>query len=85
MNETVREFVMAGPRPQRDFLKLMLALACRPRGRALLARVPLALEAAESVFAMGHYDDPERARELGWDAAAVAARGRELRRREGRP
>ena len=34
---------------------------------------------------MGHYDDPEVARALGWDAEQVVARGRELRRSEGRP
>jgi hypothetical protein len=34
---------------------------------------------------MGHYDDPEVARALGWDAEAVVARGRALRREEDRP
>ncbi len=84
MNATVRTFVMAGPRPQREVLTILLALALRPRGRLLLSRLPLALQAADSVLAMGPYDDPVRARELGWDAAAVVARGRELRRSEGR-
>ena len=35
--------------------------------------------------ALGHYDEPAVARSLGWDADAVIARGRDLRRREGRP
>lgn len=34
---------------------------------------------------MARYDDPGQASALGWDAAAVVGRGRELRRREGRP
>ncbi|MGO9888813.1 MAG: hypothetical protein ACLP0L_13010 [Solirubrobacteraceae bacterium] len=38
----------------------------------------------DGLVAMGVYDDPEVARTLGWDAEAVAARGRELRRSEGR-
>jgi hypothetical protein len=35
--------------------------------------------------AMGHYDRPEVARGLGWDAEQVVARGRSLRTGEGRP
>jgi hypothetical protein len=34
---------------------------------------------------LGRYDDPAVAGALGWDAAAVVARGRALRRAEGRP
>jgi hypothetical protein len=34
---------------------------------------------------MERYEDPALARELGWDAEVVAARGRALRREEGRP
>jgi hypothetical protein len=34
---------------------------------------------------MGRYEDPVVARALGWDAEAVVARGRALRRAEGRP
>ncbi len=85
MNDRVREFVLAGPRPGRDGLRVMLFLASRPRGRWLLGALPLALQAADSVLAMGRYDDPVRAHELGWDSEAVAARGRALRRAEGRP
>lgn len=62
----------------------MLALARRPRGMALLRRVPTAGELAQSLLAMEHYDDPAVSRSLGWDAAAIAARGRELRHMEGR-
>ena len=42
-------------------------------------------QAGWGLAAMDHYDDPAVARALGWDAEAVAARGRELRRSEGRP
>lgn len=85
MTTPFEEFVAASPRPQRDGLKALVFLASRSRGRRLLARVPLALQAADSVSAMVRYDDPDQAKKLGWDAAAVAARGRELRRVEGRP
>ena len=81
----LKTFIAASPRPQRDGLKLLLFLAARPRGRRILRIAPLALQAADSVAAMARYDDPARARRLGWDAEAVAARGRELRRSEGRP
>ena len=64
---------------------MLLALARRPRGLALLARVPLAQQAAFSTLAFGRYDDPAVARELGWDAEQVIAAGRALRRAEGRP
>ena len=38
-----------------------------------------------AVLAMSRYDEPAVAHTLGWDPAAVVARGRELRRAEGRP
>jgi hypothetical protein len=66
-------------------MRLLLALVRRPRGAALLARAPLARQLARSLAALGHYDEPAVARALGWDADAVVARGRELRRSEGRP
>ncbi len=47
--------------------------------------MPLAEEAAGATLALGRYDDPAVAASLGWDAEAVAARGRRLRRAEGRP
>jgi hypothetical protein len=51
----------------------------------MLMRIPVAEYAARSLIEMARYDDPERARSLGWDAEAVVARGRALRRAEGRP
>jgi hypothetical protein len=85
MSGALDEFVAAGPPGQRDGLRVLLFLARRRRGRALLARIGLALQAADSVALMARYDDPALARSLGWDADAVAGRGRELRRAEGRP
>ena len=85
MTDPLDEFVTAGPPLQRTALRALLSLVRRRRGRTLLSRLPLARQAAESVLAMGYYDDPAVARALGWDADAVTARGRELRRREGRP
>jgi hypothetical protein len=85
MTDPLEEFVAAGPWPQRTALRLLLAMARHPRAARLLSRLPLAEQAAAGALAMGYYDDPERARELGWDADAVVARGRRLRREEGRP
>lgn len=79
------EFVAAGPWPQRAATRALLTLARRPRARAILSRVPLADQVLTGVGAMGHYDQPAVARPLGWDADAVIARGRALRREEGRP
>lgn len=78
-------FLAAAPWPQRAGLRLLLALVRRPRGAALLARVPVAEQAAWSTLSLGRYDDPAVGRALGWDADAVVARGRTLRRAEGRP
>jgi hypothetical protein len=78
-------FVAAGPLPQRLGLRALLSLSRRPRGRALLRRLGPADQLGNSLRAMDHFDDPEVSRALGWDAAAIAARGRELRRSEGRP
>ena len=85
MSEGLERFVAAAPLPQRLGLRVLLALARRPRGLALLARVPLAQQAAFSTLALGRYDDPAVARALGWDAEQVIAAGRALRRAEGRP
>jgi hypothetical protein len=79
------EFVAAAPQPQRAGLRLVLALASRPRGAALLNRVPPLAQVGRSMLAMECYEDPAVARALGWDAEAVVARGRALRRAEGRP
>ncbi len=78
-------FLAAAPPPQRAGLRVLLTLGSRPRGRRLLARLSPADQLACGLLAAGRYEDPTAARTLGWDAAAVAARGRELRRVEGRP
>jgi hypothetical protein len=79
------EIVAAAPRWQRPATRALLALARRPGGIALLRRLSPADQAAAALLALERYDDPARARELGWDADAVTARGRALRRAEGRP
>lgn len=78
-------FVAAGPWPQRLGMRVLVTLARRPRGRALLHHLAPADQLGGSLVAMARYDDPAIGRTLGWDAAAVTARGRELRRSEGRP
>lgn len=78
-------FVAAGPWPQRLATRALATLARRPRGMALLRRLSPADQLGASLVAMNRYDDPAVSRTLGWDAAAVAARGRELRHGEGRP
>jgi hypothetical protein len=78
-------FVAAAPPPQRAGLRLLLALARRPRGARLLRRLGPLEQAANGVLAMDHFDQPAAGVALGWDAHAVVARGRELRRVEGRP
>lgn len=80
----IERFLAAAPWPQRLAMRLLLALVRRPRGAALLARAPAVEQAAWAVLALGRYDEPRLARALGWDAAAVAARGLALRRAEGR-
>jgi hypothetical protein len=81
----VDAWVAAGPLPQRWGMRALLTLAGRPRGAALLGRLGPVSQLAGSILAMRRYDDPARSRALGWDAEAVVARGRELRRVEGRP
>ncbi len=78
-------FIDAGPASQRPGARMLVTLGRRPRGRALLSALPLALVAADSLLAMARYDDPGVARELGYDADAVVARGRRLRADQGRP
>jgi hypothetical protein len=78
-------FIAAAPWPQRTGLRALLAIARRPRGVALLARVAPWDQLARGLLTVGHYDDPLLSRSLGWDVDAVIARGRELRRAEGRP
>jgi hypothetical protein len=74
----LERLIAAGPAWQRPGLRVLFALARRPRGLALLARLPPADQAAAGLMAMAYYDRPEVARPLGWDAEAVAARGRAL-------
>lgn len=78
-------FVASAPCPQRVGMRALLTLARRPRGRALLRRTGAADQLAQMLATLGRYDDPSLAASLGFDAAAVVARGRELRRAEGRP
>jgi hypothetical protein len=81
----LERFLAAAPWPQRPVLRLLLALARRPRGTALLARAPILAKAAYSTLALARYDDPAVAQALGWDAEVVVRRGRELRLAERRP
>lgn len=81
----LERFLAAAPWPQRVGLRVLLALISRPRGAALLARLPSLEQPAQAALLLGRYDEPVLARALGWDAAAVVAQGRELRRAEGRP
>jgi hypothetical protein len=83
-NNSLETFVRSAPGPQRAGMRALLALARRPRGRALLARAGAAHQLAQMLTSLGRYDDPVVAARLGWDAEAVVAHGRELRRTEGR-
>jgi hypothetical protein len=78
-------FLAAAPWPQRAGLRALVALGRRPRGVSLLRRVAPAEQLAQAILGMERYEEPGLARALGWDAAAVVARGRALRRAEGRP
>jgi hypothetical protein len=78
-------FVRAAPWPQRAGLRTLLTVGRRPRGMALLRLLAPADQLASSLLALERYDDPEAGRALGWDAAAVVARGGELRQAESRP
>jgi hypothetical protein len=78
-------FLTGAPEPQRSVLRAFATLGRRPRGRRLLQRLAPAEQLAFALLAMDHYDNEAISRELGWDAEAVVARGRELRRAERRP
>lgn len=85
-NHGLDRFVAAAPQPQRAALRLLVALERRPRGRRVLRYVGQPVDQlAAGLVAMGRWEDPVNAVELGWDADAIAARGRALRREEGRP
>lgn len=83
--DSLDAFVASAPPLQRAGMRLLVALARRPRGAALLARAPTLDQLAQIVLSLGRYDDPRVANALGWDAASVVTRGRALRRAEGRP
>jgi len=83
-HDSLKEFVASAPPLQRAGMRALIALARRPRGRALLARAGAADQLAQVLTSLGHYDDPAVAGTLGWDAEAVVGRGRALRRAEGR-
>jgi hypothetical protein len=85
MSRPLDGFLAAAPRPQRAGLRVLLALAQRPRGAKLVARFPPVAQLACGLLAAERYEADAAARVLGWDAAAVVARGRALRRVEGRP
>jgi hypothetical protein len=85
MNAELERFVAAGPWPQRAGLKLLLEIASRPRGHALVSRLPLVEYTATSLIELARYDNPDVSAALGWSSEAIVARGRELRRQEGRP
>jgi hypothetical protein len=85
VSDLLARYIASGPWPQRAGLRLLVALARRPRGARLLTLVPAAEQLAGGLVAMERFEDPALAGALGWDADAVVARGRELRRREGRP
>jgi hypothetical protein len=84
-SDALQSFLVAAPLPQRLGLRVLLALGRRPRGAAFLTRAPALSQVARSVLAMERYDEPACSRALGFDAEQVVARGRALRRAEGRP
>ncbi|HSZ69019.1 MAG TPA: hypothetical protein VK756_01525 [Solirubrobacteraceae bacterium] len=85
MSRPLDGFLAAAPAPQRAGLRALLALARRPRGARLLARFAPAAQLTTGLLAAAHFEADAPARALGWDAEAVVARGRALRRAEGRP
>jgi hypothetical protein len=84
-DDPLDELINSVPRWRHLGMRAILALARRPRGLRLLALLAPADQAGSALAALGRYDDPARARQLGWDAEAVVSRGRKLRRAEGRP
>ncbi|MGA7704245.1 MAG: hypothetical protein WB998_05050 [Solirubrobacteraceae bacterium] len=81
----LEQFIASAPQPQRAGMRMLLAVGRRPRGKSLIERAPAVDQLAQMLLGLGRYDDPEVAKALGWDGAAVVARGRALRRSEGRP
>lgn len=85
MFQPLAGFLAAAPLPQRAGLHALLALARRPRGARLLERLPALELLTCGLLAAERCEMESVARALGWDADAVVARGRALRRAEGRP
>jgi hypothetical protein len=85
VSRALHGFLAAAPWPQRAGLGALVALGRRPRGARLLKRLAPADQLAGALLGMERYEDEDLSRALGWDAAAVVARGRALRRAEGRP
>jgi hypothetical protein len=83
--DALKSFLAASPVPQRAGLRVLLAIGRRPRGAALLSRMPALAQVARSLLAMERYDRPALASALGYDAEQTAERGRALRHAEGRP
>jgi hypothetical protein len=84
-NAQLDSFIAAAPQPQRLGLRLLLAVARRPRGAALLALASPMDQLPRGLLTVSRYADRDMGRALGWDVDEVIARGRELRRAEGRP
>jgi hypothetical protein len=85
VSRALHGFLAAAPWPQRAGLGALVALARRPRGARLLEHLAPIDQLAHVLLAMERYEDESAGRALGWDPVAVVARGRELRRAEGRP
>jgi hypothetical protein len=81
----LQEFVAAAPWPQRLGLRALLAVGRRPRGAALLALGAPLDQIVRGLLSVERYEQAAAGRALGWDPEAVVARGRALRRAEGRP
>ena len=85
MSSPQQVLIDGAPGGRRPGMRLLFALALRPRGAALLVRMAPLDQAIDGLLGMIRYDDPEQARALGWDAEAVVERGRALRRSGARP
>ena len=85
MSRPLDGFLAAAPRPQRAGLHALLALARRPRGARLIELFPTLEQLTCGLLAAERCEVDSAARALGWDADTVVARGRALRRAEGRP
>ena len=81
----VERMVAAGAWPERTALRTLFEIGRRPRGARLLQRIPLAADLVRRLVEMQRYERQAVSASLGFDADAVVARGRELRRSEQRP